>query len=272
MALRLAGSDGTNDSEPGNSSSGDHVLEVADGDEVTLTVTSSGAAPIGDVTWTVDGKPVPTSTPVATADPQSDAIAVTVAGKGRHGRYSASETRLDGSRRTSNSVSLKPAERNGEPDGDAGGAIEIGGVDRPFALALLGVMTFFAAAIIWITWRTISRIALPASTVMGDDETVFGTWAERSESFVQIVALGGGLVVLLVGAWLAAIETRGRLRIPTEAVGINTKTGERSPLDAESAEAIGIILSKARRLRGALAVVVAGVLVVGFAVWGASGT
>ena len=71
---------------------------------------------------------------------------------------------------------------------------------------------------------------------------------------------------------MAAIETRGRLRIPTDAVGINTKTGERSPLDAESAEAIGIILGKARRLRGALAVVIAGVLVVGFAVWGASGT
>lgn len=270
MALTLAGSDGTNESEPGNSSS-DHVLEVADGDEVTLTVTSSGAAPIGDVTWTVDGKPVPASTPVATADPQSDSIAVTVGGKARHGRYSARATTLDGSSHTSNSLSLQPAEGE-QADDDTVSAIEIGEIDRPFALILLGVMTFFAAGILWITWRTISRIALPASTVMGENETVFGTWAERSETFVQVVALGGGLVVLLAGAWMAAIETRGRLRIPTDAVGINTKTGERSPLDAESAEAIGIILGKARRLRGALAVVIAGVLVVGFAVWGASGT
>ena len=278
MALTLVATSNGKASAPAAPGSDTHVLQVAAGDVVRLTATSDGESELGEVTWSVDGNRFTGSTPVETDDPKSKAIEIAIASAENHGTYAAASTSILGLPDTSNPVSLGKTgvvvAGDGETDDGAASPvteIEVGEMDRPFALISLLVLGAFAGVIVFIAWRIVSRIALPASTVVADDAIVFGTWAERSASIVYIVALAGGLVILLVGAWLAAIETRGRLRIHTDVVAIDPKTGKRSSLDAQSADAIGGVLGKARRFRGAIAVVIAGVLIIGFAVWGASG-
>ena len=271
MALTLVATSGVKTSAPAAGSE-IHVLTVADGDVVTLTATSDGATALGDVTWTLDGTAVAGATQSDTNDPTSKAIKVTVSGADQRGLYIAATKSNGGPEVKSNRVSLEAAaaaEASEEEDDGSVSEVEVGEMDKPFAYVSLLVVAAFSAAIIWVSWRIVSRIALPASAVIEKNAETFGTWDERSASIVHILALAGGLVTLLVGAWLAAIETRGRLRIPT--VAVNSQTGERGQIDAKTAEAVGAILGKARRLRGAIAVVVAGVFVVGFAVWGASG-
>lgn len=267
MTLTLVATANGRTSVPAAPGSDAQVLQVADGDVVTLTATSDGHAELGEVSWSVDGNRFTGSTPVETDDPRSKAIEISIAGAESRGAYVAAS----GSR-NSNSVSLAGADADGHDDEDEHGRVvevEVGETNRPFAYISLVVLAAFAGAIIFIAWRVVSRIALPGSGVVSRDENLFGTWAERSASIVDIIALAGGLVTILVGAWLAAIETRGRLRIRSSA-GVDAKTGEPTPLDEQSVEVVGAILGKVRRFRGSIAVVVAGVCVVGFAVWGAS--
>lgn len=267
MALTLVATANGRRSAPVAPGSDAHVLQVADGDVVTLTATSDGAIELGEVTWSVDGNRFTGSTPVETDSPRSRAIEIAIDGPESHGAYTASS-----SSSRSNSVSLGDTDAVAAATEEGRGLlteIEIGEANRPFAFFSLLVLAAFAGAIIFITWRTVSRITLPWSVVVPEDETAFGTWAERSASIVDMITLTGGLVTILLGAWLAAIEMRGRIRIRTT-VSLDAKTGERRALDVESGEAIGAVLGKARRFRGAIAVVVAGVLVVGFAVLGAA--
>lgn len=267
MALTLVATTNGKTSAPAVPGSDVHVLQVADGDVVTLTATSDGDE-LGEVTWSVDGNRFTGSTPVETDDPKSKAIEIAIAGSDNHGAYVAASSSSN-----SNSVSLGETDAVGSDVEDERGPVtevEVGEMNRPFAYISLLVLAGFAGAIVFITWRIVSRIALPASVAVPQDELVFGTWAERSASIVDIITLAGGLVTILVGAWLAAIETRGRLRIRTSA-GVDTKLGDRTTLDSQTAEAIAAILGKVRRFRGAITVIVAGVLIVGFAVLGASG-
>ena len=266
MALTLVATANGKTSAPAAPGSDDHVLQVEEGEVVTLTATSDDGE-LGELTWSVDGSPFTGSTPVETYDPNSKAIEIAIAGSDSRGAYVAASALSN-----SNSVSLGETDAEWRDDEDERGPlteVEVGETNRLFAYISLAVLTAFAGAIIFITWRVVSRIALPGSGVIARDEVVFGTWAERSASIVDIIAVAGGLVTILVGAWLAAIETRGRLTIRTRAE-VDPKTGERTSIDAQAAEAIGAILGKVRRFRGAIAVVVAGVLIVGFAVLGGS--
>lgn len=268
MALTLVATANGKTSVPAAPGSDVHVLHVADGDVVTLTATSDGETELGELAWSVDGNRFTGSTPVETDSQRSKAIEIAIDGPESHGAYTASN-----SSSRSNSVTLGETDAVAVAAGDDRGPtteIEVGETNRPFAFLSLLVLAAFAGAIIFITWRTVSRVALPWSVVVPEGERVFGTWAERSASIVDMVALAGGLITILLGAWLAALEMRGRIRIRTD-VSFDAKTGERRALDAQSAEAIGALLGRARRFRGSIAVVVAGVLVVGFAAWGAAG-
>ena len=99
-----------------------------------------------------------------------------------------------------------------------------------------------------------------------EDQLLDGTFGQRVASIVIVIGAGFGGILLVVGAWLAAIETRGRLRAPLKG-GAGAK-GAGDGLAADQLNAIANIFDKARRLRGSISVVIAGFLILAIAMWG----
>ena len=111
-------------------------------------------------------------------------------------------------------------------------------------------------------------VKLPeASATIPKDTIVDGTFAERVTALICLLAAAAGVTITLSGAWQAGLETRGRLQLklpePTPA-GL-----DRGP-EAEVLEGVAKILDQARRLRGTIAVIAAGALLVGLAMLFAS--
>jgi hypothetical protein len=184
------------------------------------------------------------------------------------------EARIDDSEVTSaNGIELtKPAAAQGQsPTGttdDPPSELEIGELDRPFAYITLLLVAVLATAVGFAVWSVISRVSLPdAGTTVSGEEILDGSFGQRIASIVLIVGAGIGGITLIVGAWLAALETRGRLRAPvkgSDAKGVGTSLG------AAELNAIAVILDKFRKLRGAIAVVAAGFLILAISMWGAN--
>lgn len=152
------------------------------------------------------------------------------------------------------------------PD-DGPSELEIGELDRPFAYVTLVFVAAVAAAIGAAVWSVISRVELPGpGVVFSTDQVVDGTFGQRAAFIVLINGAGIGGITLAIGAWLAAIETRGRLRAPVKA-GAPSK-GAGVGVEAAELDAIANIVDKARRLRGSMAVVIAGGVVLAISMWG----
>ena len=191
-----------------------------------------------------------------------------------YGTFTAKGT-IDGKEETSNAVKLEKStitNQAGTPDpqsdDDSPAEIEVGELDRPFAY-----LTFFflvlpvTVAAGWAVWSVVSRVLLPdAGAQIPDDVMLDGTYGQRVATIVLIIAAGFGGIVLTIGAWLAAIETRGRLRARLRG-GPSTK-GADTGVGAAELEKIPGILREARRLRGTISVIIAGSLILALAVWG----
>lgn len=155
---------------------------------------------------------------------------------------------------------------SGAPNGEENGGApvnetSIGGYDKVFTYVLLAIVVVACLAISLAVWTVVQRILLPNSAETGVE--LFGTWAERTAAITILVALGAGVVVLLLGAWLAALETRGRLhlRVPVE----KTRGGV-----SESLKALAEVIEKFKTVRGSIAVLIVGAVVVGAACWAAA--
>ncbi|WP_157157573.1 hypothetical protein [Diaminobutyricimonas sp. LJ205] len=144
--------------------------------------------------------------------------------------------------------------------------LEIGELDRPFAYVTLAFVVLLSAAVGITVWSVISRVLLPsAGALVAEDELVDGSFGQRMASIVLVIGAGFGGIVITIGAWLAAIETRGRLRAPIK--GAATK-GASEGLAKDELEAIAKIMDAARRLRGSIAVVLSGFFILAISMWG----
>lgn len=140
----------------------------------------------------------------------------------------------------------------------------IGDYDKFFTYITLALVAVACSAILWTVGTVIRRISLPETVT--DDAEVFGTWSERAGSITTLLALGAGMVLLVLGAWLAALETRGRLRLRMTSGGSDKGTPRGADLSA-SIKALAEVIEKFKTVRGSIAVLIAGTFVVAAACW-----
>ncbi len=131
--------------------------------------------------------------------------------------------------------------------------VQVGEYDGRFAGVVAGIFTILAVAVIW----TISNAAVRGFEWGATDTTPAGTYTERTTLMVMSLLIAVGSVVLLAGAALAALEVRARQR--RRATG-----GSRGP--SVALDKVPEILERAGNLRATIAVLVAGVAVLGLAV------
>jgi hypothetical protein len=88
-------------------------------------------------------------------------------------------------------------------------------------------------------------------------------FALRSAAEIQWTVGGVGAGLLMVGAWLAALETRGRLKGPTSDQPVPGVRG----LGAEIGTALVGVVEKLRTTRGTIAVLVVGTVLLLAVLW-----
>lgn len=151
-----------------------------------------------------------------------------------------------------------------DPQEDQPSEIEVGEFDRWFAISTLLFATLISAGVGFVVWTVISRVFLPAAgALVAEDQVPDGTFGQRAALILLSITAGIGGVTLITGAWLAALETRGRLRAAIK----NTDPGKGGIAAAELKE-VGNVIDKVRKLRGSIAVVLSGLLILALTIWG----
>lgn len=134
---------------------------------------------------------------------------------------------------------------------------EIGEYDPEFA-SLVGALAMVLIAVI-IVGAGIAMVSLGIASVpatLPDGEVANGTWNQRALALLLFFMMAVGAAILVVGAALAALETRGRLREKEAAAP--TRAGV--PLGDVSK-----IVESMRTMRGSIAVIAAGLVIIVFA-------
>jgi hypothetical protein len=146
--------------------------------------------------------------------------------------------------------------------------IEVGELDRTFAYITLSFVVLITAAICFAVWSVVSRITFsPAGTLVAKSQVIDGSFGQRAALVVLIITAAVGAVVLLVGAWLAALETRGRLR--ARIVGESSKgSGVAAALDSPALDSLAKVIEASRRIRGSIAIVLSGAVILALSIWG----
>jgi hypothetical protein len=132
--------------------------------------------------------------------------------------------------------------------------VEVGEYDGRFAGVVAAIFTVLALAVLW----SVSNAAIRGFEWGSADSTQAGSYAERSALMGMSLLIAVGSVVLLAGAALAALEVRARQR--------RTRESARPRGVSESLDKVPAILERAGNLRATIAVLVAGVAVLGLAV------
>jgi hypothetical protein len=184
-----------------------------------------------------------------------DTYPVEFSGEGSE-TYFVEVTPKSGQMKASNKVVLKAKEK-GAPDKGVS-EIEIGEYDKAFARASGIVFAVLAIAGLFLLIRDVS-LELPGLT--GDAPTS-GTYSERLRAFAVIGSLGMGIPLLAAGAWLASLEVRGRLRRPVTVTLASDTEAKRGAIDEVSK-----VLDSATKLRGTVAVLVAGTALILGTLW-----
>lgn len=112
------------------------------------------------------------------------------------------------------SVTIKVTPVTPAPATDPLDDLKNGLFDKGFTARTGAVALLLALVVVVLTARGVAAVELPARTaVLTDTEIPFGTFPERVAAIVAISALGLGALVLIVGAWMGLLETRGRLKL-----------------------------------------------------------
>lgn len=247
------------------------LLPVSDGD-VVFTLTSDTALSAAQLTH-----PDQTTTPlvVDSGNKLTATATVTITASNR-GTYSAAATPEGGAEATAENVveitepEAEGAEVTGAGDGDTIPETSIGAFDWVFTYLSLIVVVAAAAAVAWITAMIIGTITLPAQDATTSIDTpANGTFAVRIAAMVSLIAAAAGICIALFGAWQAALETRGRLRVILPPVELDDGTKGYS---AEQLSGIADIIDKLRRTRGSIVVIIVGAAITGAGLWVAAST
>jgi hypothetical protein len=213
---------------------------------VLLTAKAEPAGETVNWTWTKDGKAVE-GVADATLSVQVGTQAVVVT--------ATAKSAADGTSKTSDPLTLEPkaatpaanAGAAGEGAGDPVSELAVGEYDPQFALVAGATLGFLAVLVILLLNGFVA-------------DTHGGSAAEQLRLVAVTGAMYVGALLLAAGAWLAAIETRGRAR----RVAVSARS---APHRGATAEDVGKVLDAARRLRGTIAVLAAGTALLLGALW-----
>jgi hypothetical protein len=134
--------------------------------------------------------------------------------------------------------------------------VAIGEYDPAFSITSLVVVALATVATVILLRRGLS-LRLPSIT---DAIPASGTYAERVRAYAVVAVTCAGIFALGFGAWLAALEVRGRLR-KSSAPKI-VVSDDRGLVDE-----IPKILESASKMRGTVAVLVAAVALLLGSLW-----
>ncbi|MFB7884630.1 hypothetical protein [Microbacterium sp. NPDC056057] len=248
------------------------LAQIQDGDEVASdSATPTLAAPSGaTITWTVtadggtlrecvlDGGGARTRIPVKD-DKGEVTLPVDTAGE-----YKAVGKDANGADVESLPITLEITEDEGDGGGNGGGPpppvgkvieTDTGYYDEVFAV-IVGLLTVAATAVVvWSAWTAIGRFGIDvAPQTIAEGTEVNGTWGQRALAVLLVFMLAVGAVMLIVGAALAALETRGRLK--------GRKDGSLKTRAGVDLEGWSKFVEAVRTTRGSVVVAVSGLIIV----------
>lgn len=236
-----------------------HVLKVDTG-EVTFILKADGELKPESASLMHGG----TATPMTLTDDKKSATAtVEVDEAAKWGLYSASAKDTNEADVTvKNQVNLNKATSNSDGTPPTGVAeVSSGEYDPDFALKGLVAVAVLAVLGLGLAWLIIRAVSLPAAgTDIPAEVARDGTFTERVAAMIYALVAAAGVAITLVGAWLAALETRGRLTTRKQ----EAQPGVARGVDVDAAVKV---LEVFKFLRGTIAVIVAGVLIVGGALF-----
>jgi hypothetical protein len=185
---------------------------------------------------------------------EGDRATWTLSGEHRFGIFVATATAADGTTTvTSVSVTVTETATTPEPAPDEPGEqvanVPIGEYDAAYARWATGIATAFAAALL---------LALAALAVVGltADGADFAIRARASTTFMLVAV---GALLLVAGTVMAALETRGRLKAGS-AAEVELDAVSRGPI-SDLVGKLPELLEATKGLRGTIAALVAGVVV-----------
>lgn len=168
----------------------------------------------------------------------------------------------NGSDKTSNRVELKKKSQESSSlsqpaQASAVSEVKVGEYDGAFAAWAGAVLTVLTAVGLILLARSIS-LRFPALDSPPPNAI---SYLEQLRGFAVVAATYAGIIALAVGAWLAALEVRGRLSLRKRTLVTRGVTPSRGPLDVVE------ILNASSKLRGTIAMVVAAVALLLGALW-----
>ncbi|MFT4217438.1 MAG: hypothetical protein QM619_09690 [Micropruina sp.] len=241
----------------------DGIYQVAGGVRVTLRAKpDSDAAKVTAPGWFLDGKAWTTGAGIE--DDTTSLPSRTFSPDGKYGKEITLRAKVDGLDTSAPPITLgKPPDApNGLDESPADGVSEVavGEYDPRFSLVAGGVLVLVLVAIGAAGWQISGSLlplsnplpvptgAAPSSVPPLDPTTHV---ASRTASLVRVMTAFAGIFILAIGAYLAALETRGRLRA----------TAQPGKIRGTLAELVNFI-EPLRRLRGTTAAFAVGLLLV----------
>ncbi len=261
MALILEAKVGRTAAVP--SEDGTHTLAFTPPGDVEVTVkTPQGTVPSA-VRMTLKNAPVDTTFVAGAETSGLVPMTATLAGvtEDQLGTYTVTVGT------DSTTLVLKKADTEQEkspPDAEHVVEVQPGVYDKAFARATGVTAAVLGGALVLISLISILRFSLEAAQVTVTSGWVANTLADRIAGAVQLLALALGGTMLVAGAWQAALEVRGRLTVTVHAKGGASTRGV-SPVDL--GEAVSKVLEVLKGMRGTVATLGVGALVVLGALW-----
>lgn len=259
----MAGGKSSLPGDPGEPAS----IDIVPPADVELTVTAPKGTDPTKAKLTKDGTDVAATFAAGTETATTVPLSTTLAGltEDKLGTYTVT---IDGGDSASLLIKKTATAGNGSTP-PTGGVMELepGVYDKAFAKTTGIAAAVAGGAFILIALFSITRFPLQAEQVAVASGWVTNTLAERVASAVQLLALGLGAVLLVIGAWQAALEVRGRLTLKVTAYGGDTTRNVAPP---DVGEAVAKVLEVLRGARGTIATLAVGALVVLGALWSAA--
>lgn len=266
MAITIEAKAGGKSSVPGNPGE-PATIDIAPPSDVELIVTAPKGADPAKAKLTKDGTDVAATFTAGTESATTVPLSTVLAGltEDQLGTYTVT---IDGGDSASLLVK-KTATTGGGSTPPTGGVLELepGVYDEAFARTTGIAAAVAAGAFILIALLSITRFPIQADQVTVASGWVTNTLAERVAGVVQLLALGLGAVLLVIGAWQAALEVRGRLTLKVTATGGDTTRGV---APADLGDAVAKVLEVLRGARGTIATLAVGALIVLGALWSAA--
>lgn len=268
MALTVSVAAGANTPALGSANSTEYTLEVED-ETTTFELVATASEAVTSIEWVTEkGDPItPVGSPVTTTTTSTASFSIAQTG----GVYVARAKKSASSSATS--APVKVSKKAAPPDKAVSGKnvyeVEVGEFSWVFTIITGLISLALAGAVAWVVAEIIFDIKLPNLGTHTKDQIPNGTWTERTGSIVILIAAGVGTIVLALGTWFAGLEVRGRLRRPSK--GEKPKTGiavTKGALDVVTK--LPEVLAEAAKLRGTVAVIVAGALILIGALWAAT--